>query len=162
MDGDLNPYLMYLLSSIAEVVGYILCHLNDRFGRKQMMIIFMIISSIMCIIVALIPASTNSLHSLPWNSILMIISASVGKAFASSAFNSCYVLNSIVYPTSVRITALMFTVNIGAIGAFISPQINSLRFLVWQPLPYLIFGSCSFLATIFIYLLPDPSKFNFD
>lgn len=32
-----DPYLMYFLSCIAELVGYIICYVNDIFGRKKTM-----------------------------------------------------------------------------------------------------------------------------
>jgi hypothetical protein len=31
----INPYLMYLLSSLFEFIGVVLCHLNDRIGRRK-------------------------------------------------------------------------------------------------------------------------------
>jgi hypothetical protein len=32
---QINPYLMYLLSSCFEFVGVILCHINDIIGRRK-------------------------------------------------------------------------------------------------------------------------------
>lgn len=32
---QINPYLMYLLSSCFEFVGVILCHVNDIIGRRK-------------------------------------------------------------------------------------------------------------------------------
>lgn len=151
---------MYLLSSLAEVVGYTLCHLNDKFGRKKMMIIFLTLSAAVCLLVALIPSSSNH-ESISWNSILKIIFASVGKAMVSAAFNSCYIYNSLLYPTNVRTTIVLFASNIGRTGSYISPQINLLQTLVWRPLPYIIFSGSSLLASICFFLLPDPDKVRF-
>jgi MFS family permease len=149
---------------MAEVVGTILCHLNDRFGRKKMMIIFLASASVVCLIVAVLPQSSGKSQSgsgLSWSSVLKIVFASLGKCMTSAAFNSCYIYNSLLYPTSVRSTAVLFTSNIGRIGSYISPQVNSLRNLVWQPLPYIIFSSFSFFASVSVFLLPDPDKVKF-
>ena len=162
LDDQVNPYLMYLLSSLAELVGYILCHLNDKFGRKRTLIFFLISSGVFCLIVAILPTSNNeSSGSLSYLTIFKIIFASIGKSMASAAFNSAYIYNSLLYSTAIRSTAVLFSSNIGGIGSFISPQINILQSLVWRPLPYVIFGTSSFLAGIFVLLLPDPDKIKF-
>lgn len=150
---------MYLLSSVAEIVGYACCHLNDIFGRKRTMIGFLMMASAVCLVVALVPAGSKSSDgSLTWNSIIKIIFASIGKAMASAAFNSCYIFNSLLYPTKVRTTIVLFASNIGRIGSYVSPQINLLQTAVWRPLPYIIFSSSAFLASIFVFLLPDPNR----
>ena len=150
--GDLNPYLAYLLSSIAELIGYASCHLNDKFNRKLMLIIFFGLTGVLCFSVTLIPISQT---------ILVIVGASIGKAMAAAAFNSCYVYTSQLFPTNVRTTFLMFVSSIGRIGSMISPQINLLQTLVWKPLPYIIFSSSSFVACLLVFILPDPSKLNY-
>lgn len=115
LDKGIDPYLMFLLGSVAEVIGYSLCHLNDRFGRKKMMIIFLVTSSLVCLIVALIPSS-NQNGSLTWNTILKIFFASAGKTAVSAGYNSGYIFNSLLFPTHVRTTILVFTTNVGRIG----------------------------------------------
>ena len=87
--------------------------------------------------------------------ILKIVFALIGKAMVSAAFNSCYVYNSMLYPSKVRSSALLFTSNLGAVGSYISPQINLLK-SVWEPLPYFVFGSSSFLSAVFVFIMPDP------
>lgn len=150
-----------MLSSLAEIIGYTLCYLNDKFGRKRMMIIFLVSCGVVCLIVALLPSVSNKDGSLSWSSILKIIFASAGKASASAAFNSCYIYNSLLYPTNVRTTIVLFASNIGRVGSYISPQINLLQKLVWQPLPYIIFSGSAVLASISVALLPDPDKIKF-
>lgn len=141
LDQDINPYLTYLISSIAEVIGYASCHLNDIFGRKRMFILYLMSASVVCLAVALIPSSSSiQTDTLTVSSILKIFFASTGKAMASGAFNSCYIYNSLSYPTIIRSTAVLFSSNVGSIGSFISPQINLLGTLLWKPLPYFIFS----------------------
>ena len=39
-NSSINPYLTYLLSAIAEVIGYSICFLNDKFGRRKTNIVY--------------------------------------------------------------------------------------------------------------------------
>jgi MFS family permease len=94
---------MYFFSSLAEVVGYISCHLNDKFSRKKVMIGFLGTAGLVCLAVAVIPKD-NASGGVTWDSALIILFASFGKAAASAAFNSGYVLTSKLYPTNVRST----------------------------------------------------------
>lgn len=151
---------MYLLGSFAELAGYFLCHLNDKFGRKRMMMTFLLSSSAICIIVAFIPGSSDD-GVLTWTAVVKIIFASIGKMAVSAAYTSCYIFNSLLFPTYVRTTVLVFTTNVGRIGALISPQINLLQTLVWSPLSYMIFSSASLLASLVVFFLPDPDKIKF-
>lgn len=48
ISSTFNPYLMYFFSSLAEVIGYISCYLNDRFSRKKVMIGFLGTASLVC------------------------------------------------------------------------------------------------------------------
>lgn len=152
---------MYLLGSIAELLGYLLCHLNDKFGRKRVMIGFLLSASLICLAVAFLPSGTNSNGNLTWTAILKICLASVGKMTVTAAFMSCYVFCSLLFPTYVRTTVLIFTSNLGNVGSLISPQINLLQTIVWPPLTYFIFGSSALLASVIVFVLPDPDKNQF-
>ena len=54
-----SPYLMFLVSSIAEIIGYAICHLNDRFSRKKVLVGFLASASVVCFIVAVNKAQFN-------------------------------------------------------------------------------------------------------
>jgi MFS family permease len=149
---------MYLLSSLAEFVGYFTCHINDVIGRKRALSIFFALSGFICLSVIFVPDSTDMTSI---NSILIIVLASIGKASASAASNSTYVYTSHLYPTKVRNTFMLFIASMGRVGSIISPQINLLGYLIWRPLPYIIFSTCSLIASLFIFILPDPEKLNF-
>ena len=66
-----------------------------------------------------------------------------------------------MFPANIRNTFFLLVSSLGNIGAFISPQINLLQNLVWKPLPYIIFGSSSFIACVCIFILPDPKTLNY-
>jgi OCT family organic cation transporter-like MFS transporter 4/5 len=158
--GALNPYLMFILSSIAEIVGYTACHMNDRFGRKKMFIVFLALSSMVCLAVAIVPIKETS-RSLAWNSILVLVMASFGKASVSAAYSSLFIYTCQLFPTKLRNTLLLFVSSVGRLGSIVSPTINLLSTLVWKPMPYFIFSSGSFLACIFVFILTDPANSNY-
>jgi MFS family permease len=150
--SNLDPYVSYSLSSLAEIFGYSLCFLNDKFGRKRMLIIFLTTSSLVCLVVALIPVNASSTA---W---LVLLFASLGKACASAAFNSCYVYSSYFFPTRIQNTMVLLVCSMGRLGSVVSPQINLLGQVVWSQLPYFIFSGGSFIGNIFIFLLPHPES----
>ena len=144
--------MAFTLSSIAELLGYACCHLNDKFNRKILFTVFIGLTSVFCLIVIFIPADQD---------VLIILTASIGRSMASAAYNSSYVYTSQLFPTSVRNTFFLFISSFGRIGSIISPQINLLQTLIWKPLPYIIFSSSSFIACLFVLLLPDPNTLNY-
>lgn len=170
--GQVNPYLIFFFSSVAEMIGYMLCHLNDKFGQKRMFVIFLATAGISCLSVALIPkeSSSSSHHKsaaisigiaeFKWNSILIIVCTGIGKAMASAAYNCAYIYTSQMYPTHVRNTLVLFLSSTGRVGSLISPQINLLRVLVWNPLPYIIFSISSLASSVIVFFLPDQTKLS--
>lgn len=152
----INPYLMFFYSCIAEAVGVVICHVNDIFGRKKTFSGFLIISSIMCLLVALIPHDyeLNS-EKLSFKEILIVIFALISKAAISGAYNIIYIYTSELYNTSVRNTAVIFLLCVGSFGSFIAPQINLLRIIFWQPSPYIVYCACALLACIALIFLPE-------
>ncbi len=141
----------YALSSLAEIVGYSLCFLNDKYGRKRMLLVFLSLSSLVCLIVAFIPVGSNT----AW---IILVCALIGKASASAAFNACYVYTSYFFPTRIQNTMLLFVCSMGRLGSIVSPQINLLGQLVWSQLPYLVFGIGSLFGNVFIILLPSTES----
>jgi hypothetical protein len=63
---------MYFCSSVAEIVGYASCHLNDFFSRKKVFIGFLGSASLMCLIVALIPTSDSKQRLIPFLSYCLL------------------------------------------------------------------------------------------
>ncbi len=146
-----DPYLIFLVSSIVEIIGLSLCYLNDKFGRKKALFAYLITASITCSVVAVIPSYANG----KWAFFGKMSLALIGKCMVSAAFNTCYMFTVELYDTSVRNTVILFLTCIGGVGSLISPQINLLRSVVWEPLPYIIFGASSFLACFALLLLPE-------
>ena len=150
---------MYTLSCLAELIGYSSCFLNDKFSRKKCLIFFISSAGIVCFLCTLIPKELAG--ETTWRSGLGILAASVGKVFVSACFSSIYVYTIRMFPTNVRSTMFAICNSTGRIGSIIAPQINLLRLLVWDPLPYLIFSVNAGAAALAVKFLPNPSKIVF-
>lgn len=151
----INPYLMFLLSCVAEIIGCMICHVNDIFGRRKTFSGFLIVSSVMYFLVALIPHDETEHSTITMQELFIVSFALVGKAMISGAYNISYIFTSELYETQVRNTALLFLICVGGIGSFVAPQINWLRTAVFKPLPYIIYCINAFLSCLFVLLLPE-------
>jgi MFS family permease len=155
----INPYLMYFLSCIAEVLGCLICHLNDILGRKNTFSGLLIASTVMFLLVAIYQhyyeESKKITSALNKNDYLMVIFALGAKAMVSGGYNIIYIFTSELYDTSIRNTAILFLICVGSIGSFVAPQINLLKTTVWPPLPFIIYTISAFLACLFVVYLPE-------
>jgi OCT family organic cation transporter-like MFS transporter 4/5 len=114
-----DPYLIFLISSIAEIIGLSLCYLNDKLGRKKALFAYLFTASLTCSLVAAIPQQLNSDSVVTWKFLLKMTLALIGKCMVSAAFNTCYMFTAELYETSVRNTVILFLTCIGGIGSLI-------------------------------------------
>lgn len=156
INKDFNPYLMFFLSCIGEIAGYLIGLLGKKHSRKNMIALHLGLTALMSLPVALIPSGTGDVLSL--NKIFIIFFATMGKVFCSTSLYLMYHFSSLVYPTSVRNTMVSIVSSFGRLGAVIAPQVTLLRFLVWGPLPYYIFSMNTLLACFAVYILPNDKK----
>jgi len=153
-----NPYTIYLLSAVVEVAGLSLCYLNDKLGRKKALCIYLCIASIACSAVAFLPQESHSAFQLTWIFVMRMLLALAGKCMVSAAFNTCYMYTAELYTTSVRNTVILFLTCVGGFGSLISPQINLLKNVVWNPLPYIIYSASAFFALFSLLFLPETHQ----
>ncbi len=149
--GRINPYLIFIFQCVAEMIGYTLCFINDKFGRRKTLSFYFMISSLSFMAVSLFPRNQNVV----FDALFVIGFTSLGKCMTSAAFNTSFVYSTELYPTYVRNFVVLFFSCIGRIGSFVSPQINLLGELVWKPLPYLVFAICSLIAGLVVLFLPE-------
>jgi MFS family permease len=154
-----NPYILFIFQSIAEITGYWICMLNDKFGRRKMNIFYLLSSAIVCLIYSLLPRNKDlsDEKKVLEDAILVICLISIGKCMVSASFNTLYVYTTELYDTNVRNFGLLFCTCIGSIGSLISPEIITLSH-VWGPLPYLIFSISAFFGSICVFILPETLK----
>lgn len=156
INKDFNPYIMFFLSCIAEIFGYLLGLVGKKHAKKDLIGIHLGLCAIMSLPVALIPPGTGDMWSL--NKIFIMFFATMGKVFCSTSLYLMYHFSSLVYPTSVRNTMVSVVSSFGRLGAVIAPQVTLLRFLVWGPLPYYIFSVNTLLACFTVFILPNDKK----
>lgn len=156
---DFNPYKMFLSCTVAEIIGMLWGFFGTQYSRRTLLIIYLLVAAIMSFLVAITPNNSGELNLY---SIVIITSASFGKALVSCIFYLIYHYASKLYPTRVRNTLISFACCFGRLGAILAPQIVLLRVLVWSPLPYLIFGLNSLFALVCVFFLPCDKKISFD
>lgn len=157
---DSDPYLMYLLSCLAEVIGYICCYLNDIFGRKKTICGFFAITTLMYGLLAVLNLDESILASdlegmLNKRVLLLMILGLLGKCAISGAYQMSYIYTGELYPTQTRSTAVIFFTCFGSISSLVSPQIIMLKKLVWPPLPYVIYSVSAVFSVLCIWILPE-------
>lgn len=123
-----------------------------------MMLIFMSSAGILTFLSILIPQDQDNV--ITWRTFLSIIITMCSKTLATAVVGSSYVFTYRLYPASVRNTLYALCSSIAKIGSLSAPLINTLKTLLWSPLPNIIFSSSSLIATMILVTLPDPSKIN--
>ena len=111
-----NPYYIYFLGSVAELIGYYLCFMNDKIGRKRALILFLVLSGVSCLLVAILPQEIEENLEFNLKKKFNILFALFGKAMVSACSNSAFIYASQLYPTGVRATFLLFISSIGRFG----------------------------------------------
>ena len=148
---SVDPYLMYFLSTFAELIGYFSCYLNDIFGRKRTLSAFFFVTAVVYAVNAYLTMSETEEFS-PKATFLLVLSL-LGKCAISGAYNLIYIYTSELYPAAMRNTALLFLVCFGGTSSLVAPQINLLK--IWNWLPYIIYSICSLLSCLCIWYLPE-------
>lgn len=150
----INPYLIYLFSSLSEAVGYTLVvPLNTRYGHRLSNIAYFFLAALTLLIVSLFNMNLFIINNKFYQNFLIILLTSIGKCMVSASFNTCFVYTSEKYDTFTRNFAILYYSGIGCIGSIIAPQINLSSQTVWQPLSYFIFSIFSCIAALVCVLV---------
>lgn len=156
-NDDMNPYLVYLFSCIAELVGCSLCFLNNKFGRRHANIFYLLITCVVFLFAFL--ASYFKSYLANYGMILSVILTLIGKATVTASYNTSYVYSAELYSTTIRSSVLLFLASFGRIGSLLSPQINLIGSLFWKELPFIIFFIIGLLSSLSCYILPDNKPY---
>ena len=148
---QINPYYTFSLSALFEFVGTILCFINNRLGRKKALFIYLLITSVSTLMVAFVPYSDY----FSWFLILKIIFFLIARTMISAAFNTIIVYSAELYEVRARNTAVVILGSFGYFASLISPQINQLKTVVWQPLPYFIYAMSGFVSCLILRFMPE-------
>ncbi|XP_048736781.1 organic cation transporter protein-like [Ostrea edulis] len=146
-----NLYINFAVAVLVEALGYLLCFLMNKTGRKPMHLVVMFGSGFGCLL-SILPAFFLD-SSYTW---LLVAFAMVGKFGISAAFGEIYIYTGELFPTVVRSFILGFC-GIGArLGATISPYIYYFADGKFgEALPLIIFGGSTIMVALLSIQLPE-------
>nr|XP_022328779.1 organic cation transporter protein-like [Crassostrea virginica] len=146
-----NLYVNFAVGVTVEAMGYMLCFLMNKTGRKPMHLTVMFGSGIGCLL-SILPALYLD-SSYTW---LLVAFAMIGKFGISAAFGEIYIYTGELFPTVIRSFILGFC-GVGArLGATISPYIYHFgdgKF--GEALPLIIFGGSTIIVAAMSIKLPE-------
>ncbi|XP_061172603.1 organic cation transporter protein-like [Saccostrea echinata] len=146
-----NLYANTALSITAEILGYSMCFLLDKTGRKPMHLVVLFGSSVACFL-TLIPILLLD-ESYNW---LMITFAMIGKFGISAGFGEIYIYTGEMFPTVVRSLSLGLSGAGSRLGSITSPYMFFLADGTFgKVLPFLLFGSLTFCVGLLSLKLPE-------
>uniref|UniRef100_A0A1Y1KD84 Major facilitator superfamily (MFS) profile domain-containing protein n=1 Tax=Photinus pyralis TaxID=7054 RepID=A0A1Y1KD84_PHOPY len=144
-----NPYLDFILTSLAEIPGYLAVYLLvDKLGRRICESSMLIMTSLACIAFNFVPLD---LH---WLRLLMFL---IGKCAGTAAFAVCYIITSEIFPTPLRHSLMATCSMFGRVGSMIAPQMPLLE-KQWKPLPIILFATMAFLSGVFSLFFPETAN----
>ncbi|XP_061172451.1 organic cation transporter protein-like [Saccostrea echinata] len=146
-----NLFINFAIGVTVEAMGYSLCFLMNKTGRKPMHLVVMFGSGFGCLL-SILPALFFD-SSLTW---LLVAFAMVGKFGISAAFGEIYIYTGELFPTVVRSFVLGFC-GVGArLGATISPYIYHFADGTFgEALPLIIFGGSTIIVAVMSIKLPE-------
>lgn len=149
-----NMYLNFFLTSLVEIPGNAFAiYAMNRFGRKKVVVIGLVVAAIANLLVTVIPDDRDNAGFVAGR----IIFAMAGKFSVMNSFDAIFVFSSELFPTVVRNVGLGTSSAAGRLGAITSP------FVIWlsrymAQLPYIIMAVDAFVAGVLCLLLPETNK----
>ncbi|XP_033113621.1 organic cation transporter protein-like [Anneissia japonica] len=144
-----NEYAANALAGFVEIPAVFIAWISiECWGRRIVLSATMILAGVAC-------ATTSFISNDVWVATLGM----VGKFGITASFTLIYIVTAEIYPTSIRNTAIGLSSMIGKIGAIIAPQILFAR-VIFEQLPYLIFGGLAIAAGLLALLLPETRGLN--
>ncbi|XP_078309889.1 organic cation transporter protein-like [Crassostrea virginica] len=157
LGGDV--YLNFLLTSIAEIAGFLICMpLLYWLGRKPVYIASLLTGGI-ALVLTIFPFlyATPDLH---WVTVLLSL---LGKVGSSSAFSTVFLYSAEFFPTTIRNSALGVANFSARVGGMIAPYIVDLGMIVGSDmgrvLPMAVFGIAAVVASLLSLMLTE-TKFR--
>ncbi|XP_074623827.1 organic cation transporter-like protein isoform X2 [Acropora palmata] len=149
-----NMYLNFFLTSLVEIPGNAFAiYSMNRWGRKKVVVIGLVVAAMANLIVTVIPDNRNSTGLIAGR----IIFAMIGKFSVMNSFDAIFVFSAELFPTVVRSIGLGTSSATGRVGAITSPFVIWLSTYMTQ-LPYIIMAVDAFAAGVLCLLLPETNK----
>jgi len=158
MPGSL--YVNMTLSAVAELVGYFLCFLCFKLGRKLIHIVAMVIGGLGCIGSVPILYLLNQASEEEKNNYFIALNT-VGKLGVTMGFSIIYFWCAEIFPTLIRNSLMGASSMFARVGSVFAPVIADIGKLVppqhSQTLPPLIFGIFTITAGLMSIGLPETT-----
>lgn len=141
-----NQYVNLFLVGLVELPSYLIgCFAMDRIGRKRTCAPALILGSVACILIIVVPDNIQA---------LTIALSMIGKFSIAIAFGLIYLYTCELYPTIIRSLAVGSGSMMCRVGSVVAPFCVYLAD-VWQYLPQLIVGIFAFIIGVLTFLLPE-------
>nr|XP_020017838.1 solute carrier family 22 member 3-like [Castor canadensis] len=142
-----NLHLDFLISGLVELPGALLILLSiERLGRRLPFAASNIVAGVACLVTAFLP------EGLPW---LRTTVATLGRLGITMAFEIVYLVNSELYPTTLRNFGVSLCSALCDFGGIIAPFLLFRLAAVWLELPLIIFGVLASVCGGLVMLLPE-------
>ncbi|NXU75215.1 S22A3 protein, partial [Oreotrochilus melanogaster] len=142
-----NLYLDFFISGAVELPAALLILMTiDRIGRRLPFGISNIVAGIACLITAFLP------DDIPW---LKTTVATLGRLGITMAFEIVYLVNTELYPTTLRNFGVSLCSSLCDLGGIIAPFLLFRLATIWLELPLLIFSILAVVCGLLVLLLPE-------
>ncbi|XP_024051584.2 solute carrier family 22 member 3 [Terrapene carolina triunguis] len=142
-----NLYLDFFISGAVELPAALLILLTiDRIGRRLPFAISNIVAGVACLITAFLP------EDIPW---LKTSVATLGRLGITMAFEIVYLVNSELYPTTLRNFGVSLCSSLCDLGGIIAPFLLFRLAAIWMELPLIIFSILAVICGILVLFLPE-------
>ncbi|XP_062428303.1 solute carrier family 22 member 3 isoform X2 [Rhea pennata] len=142
-----NLYLDFFISGAVELPAALLILVTiDRIGRRPPFAISNIVAGIACFITAFLP------EDLPWFKTTV---ATLGRLGITMAFEIVYLVNTELYPTTLRNFGVSVCSSLCDLGGIIAPFLLFRLAAIWLELPLIIFSILAVVCGLLVLLLPE-------
>lgn len=142
-----NLYIDFFISGVVELPGALLILLTiERFGRRLPFALSNVAAGVACLVTAFLP------EGIPW---LRTTVAMLGRLGITIAFEIVYLVNSELYPTTLRNFGVSLCSGLCDFGGIIAPFLLFRLAAVWLELPLIIFGILASVCGGLVMLLPE-------
>lgn len=142
-----NLYIDFFISGVVELPGALLILLTiERFGRRLPFAASNIVAGVACLVTAFLP------EGIPW---LRTTVATLGRLGITMAFEIVYLVNSELYPTTLRNFGVSLCSGLCDFGGIIAPFLLFRLAAIWLELPLIIFGILASVCGGLVMLLPE-------
>ncbi|XP_042696968.2 solute carrier family 22 member 3 isoform X2 [Chrysemys picta bellii] len=142
-----NLYLTFFISGAVELPAALLILLTiDRIGRRLPFAISNVVAGVACLITAFLP------EDIPW---LKTSVATLGRLGITMAFEIVYLVNSELYPTTLRNFGVSLCSSLCDLGGIIAPFLLFRLAAIWMELPLIIFSILAVICGILVLFLPE-------